>query len=238
MIAGEAPDAAPAPGTIQVSWNDCDPVVESLCLEEDGQVARLYVSVTGVTEPCYGTRVKFQIGGCVDLLGGSPASAPSSFPDAWRFDYSGCNKGYLQVDGVENGTDCPYLMEQEATTLWNYSYDGQESAILDMLNGYLEAPVLSGPDPSTRYLLFRVSFDFSHSVCGTDDSGEACGGLEQAKCIHLFYTEFIRPDFSSVEFYIEPEDRRRDWQWNSCDQHICLVQNHSSTWGRVKGLYR
>ena len=223
-------------GTLRVSWSDCDPPSDVLCLEGIGQVAQLYLSVQGVDEPHVASRIQITLPSCPAFRDGPQAKPAYYLTDAWRFDASGCNHGYLSVETDSETAGCPAFQGANPLSIWNYHYDDYTGRdYFDMLNAY-ESPVLN-PDPDTRYLVYRVNFDFSHSDCGESDPEIACGGLERGTCLRVVYTEVLRPDYSSSNFRVENDVVY--WQWYGCGTAGCgVVQNRAATWGRVKGLYR
>lgn len=212
--------ASAVPGTAGIRWDDCSNVATQKSFTGPGQQADLVFTVVGTSSPHKGFRFKLSIG------------TGLSVPDAWQFGTDGCNAGALTVNDSLD-VACPRFRGTRPLTLWNYGFQNyyyRYTEIFDVLSAYDE---VSNPNPATTYRAATIRFDHSASVAGAAGSPAACGGAEEGVCIWLIYTEFLHTDLSSAPFSINSYYLT----WNSisgCPQ----VQTRSTTWGRVKGLYR
>lgn len=210
-------------GTVQLSWTQCDPVVQDLAFTGPGQVARMVLSVLGTADPHRGFRFQVRIGG-----------AGPSVPDAWRFDAAGCNVGQVTLNTGALNKACPAFQGVNPLPIFNYGFgeDIPGTSRFDVLNAY---DSMLTPDPATRYTVLQGVFDHAFSDTGPQDPLIACGNADEPVCFWLQYTEFLNPDLTSEEFDIG----NNILTWNGQTTPICpTVQNENTTWGRVKGLYR
>jgi len=145
------------------------------------------------------------------------------------------NAGVVAVATDSGPASYPAFQGTNPLTIFQYGYEAESpwSAQLDMLNAH---DLVSDPEPEEPYVLYRVTFDHSESACGEVDPDLACGHLDRPAHIWISYTEFLRPDLSLAPFALRQEFAY--WQEPGCPPDCPAVQAQSSTWGRVKGLYR
>lgn len=217
-----ASPAAAQNGSVRLSWTQCDPIVQNLDFTGPGQVANLILSATGTASAHRGYRFKVLV--------------QSGLPDAWRFDATGCNTGQVSLVTSALNKSCPAFQGTQPLPIFNYGYEADVAgtATLDVLNAY---DSVLAPDPLARTTVFQTRFDHAFSDVGPQDPLLACGNADQAVCFALIYTEFLRPDLTSDTFTVEND--YVTWQ-DPANTTQCPgpTQNESTTWGRVKGLYR
>jgi hypothetical protein len=156
-----------------------------------------------------------------------------SYPDAWRFDANGCQKGQVAVSTAAAGPLCQGLGAANRTDQLDVQYDGFG---LDRSTFRLTStfdPVQ--PNPVNSYALAQFLFDHSRSVVGSGSAG-SCGGAEVGMCFTTMGPTLTGPggnvplyisQFSSISWQIDPIP------WcGYCDPA------QITTWGRVKSLYR
>ena len=209
---------AHADGAVTLSWNSCS-YVQNLNFTAPGQVANLVVSVAGETRAHKGSRIKVSIG--------------TGLGDAWRFDAAGCNVGQLSLNTAGLSKACAAYQGGNPLPIFNYSYDGGTGkALLDMLNAYNET---TGNGLSQT--MYQAIFNHAFSNSGPQDPALECGFAENPVCFHLVATEHLNPDLTISSYNVANDFVT----WQDPDNGTgCpgATQNESSTWGRVKGLYR
>lgn len=210
-----------ADGALRLSWGTCDPIVANQQFAP-GLANFLVTSISGEDRQNRGCRVQVAIG--------------PNLGDAWRFDADGCNTGQLSLNTAGLNKACPAFQGGAPVpiVLYGHGVDGPGTATLDVLNAYNS---VTAPDPATRYTLAQALFNHTFSEAGPQNPAVACGNADQPLCFALTYTEYLNPDLSSDVFGIE-----NDYvTWNDpANTTGCPsgTQNETTTWGRVKGLYR
>jgi hypothetical protein len=176
-LAALASRAAAEP-EVRLDWNDiqCRTTPLDLSLSEPYEVV-LGVFVLGQADPQTGYSVRLRIG---------PAN-PSAFPDAWRFDDTGCQSGRLFMNYNNPIPEaCPYLFLglSNIRATRSVSYDASISTEdLKFRLDYVGTSI--APSPTRRYNVVWFVFDHFNSVTGPSSPPTTCGGLEQAMCFQL-----------------------------------------------------
>lgn len=218
-----AGSASAQTGSLRLSWSNCDPIIQDLSFTGPGQVATLVGSAIGTASPHKAFRARILI--------------QSGLPDAWRFDADGCNSGQVGLVTSALNKGCPAFQGTNPLAIFNYGYevDGAGTATFDAINAY---DLVAAPDPAVRTTVFQAKFDHIFSDFGPHDPLVACGRAELPICFALVYTEFLNPDLTVIPFDAIESDYVT-WQ-DPANSTNCpgATQNETTTWGRVKGLYR
>src|SRR5688572_3348333 len=245
---GLVPAMASAVPTLDLSWDNCAPLISSKVPGPGESVVALYCSATGVdiTHIGYDIRVWFATS--------SPcAGTPGFTPDAWRFDHAGCQAGYAQVVYSNPQGSCPPLSSpQERFTQWDFLH-GVADAPPGVMRArvYAEYPFFPQPAaPGLRQHAFALRFDHEFSVIG-GTPGVDCGGYERGMCFSLRQggtAGCVTPPYVSavlfdedgqpvpfaigegmVSFGLDPATAAGCFQ---------AVPAHDATWGAIKAQYR
>lgn len=145
-----------------------------------------------------------------------------ALPDAWRFDNGGCQgPSRLQAEPVAVG-GCPALLGANAVTHFSYTIapNGPE---LDLTATYDDL----ASDPSARYVLWRIRFDHSNSIAGSDSNPTTCDGAETGLQFELRSQVFLGNGGQ-----LDAPGGSALWQGGP------PVRAQQTTWGHLKGLYR
>lgn len=235
--------ARAASGQLQVSWENCGPIVTDQTAT-NGTMS-IVVSVIGNNEAHVGYQVRFVL-----------ASASHVVPDAWRFDPEGCQGGssdallmnHLPPPAlaescpafVQDVTPEPILLREYRLLTNNFDFAGTPA------RGLLAAAYPAGvtSDPARRYFLAEFRFDHLFSVAGPGTPGETCGGLETPLCIYLMHgythhttgtTAFVRKsDNIEIPFDAPEPDYLTVNGMTGCP----AVPAEEATWGQIKSVYR
>jgi len=201
----------------RISWGGCDYVQN-----QDFAGPNVYVLVASgvLSEPNNGHRTRVSIGPDVQ--------------DAWRFDAEGCQVGQLLISFSGASKACPIMSIAPNLPLSLFSYDAVTGkATLDVSNTY----DLFVPDPGLRYTLWQARFDHAYSDFGPQDPLLACGFVENPLCFHTVFSELLLEDGSKIPWVLENDFVT--WQDpNNGTRCPFATQVESSSWGRVKGMYR
>lgn len=214
-----------APGCVRLSWGTCDPWVMDQSFTGP-TTYNLVVSATGVGDPNVGSDLNIHI-----KSGGSGA-----VPDSWRFDDAGCQTSSQLVAGnAALSKSCPILKGANSLTIVNYSINGAGEADLRLAITY----DTFNPVAATRYTIWQVAVNHAFSVAGPADV-DHCGGAE--RCEFLTFTSAIllaatgQPEnFAGCDVPIPGTQPAATWQAGSGQ---CPVGTQTTTWGKMKGLYR
>jgi hypothetical protein len=209
-------------GVLRLSWDDCDPLV----LNKNWSGPNLYklvLSVTAADVENQGHRSQVLVG--------------PNVPEAWRFDAAGCNTGQLTVSHNALSKECLAFQGNQPLGLSQYSYDGVTGrATLDIANAY--DPFL--PLAPDRYTVWQATFDHAFSAPGDEDPVLFCRFAAQPLCFVLLtpITEVLLVDGTKQAF----DGADSEWvSWEDPGNELgCPLptQNNTTTWGKVKGLYR
>ena len=203
----------------RINWTGCDPVLTNMDFTGPA-LYKLVASAINAPEPNNGHRTKVSIGPDVQ--------------DAWRFDSDGCQAGQLSLSYGGASKTCVAYQGSNPLALSAYFYDPVTGkALLDVSNTY----DLVARDAAIRYTLWTASFDHAWSDFGQQDPLLACGFVENPLCFHTVFTEMLLEDGSKIPWVLENEFVT--WQDPMNDLRCPFAtQVESSSWGRVKGLYR
>lgn len=209
-------------GVARLSWDGCDPIVQNK--DYSGPASyRLICSISDSSIPNSGheSEIIFR-----------PSTNPG-FPDAWRFDPSGCQAGLLQVSSSGVSKACQPYNGGDALIASEFDYDsGSGEAVMTVNAIYDEFSA----DPSRRHVLWRADFDHTGSQDGSDSPAGGCGSAGDPMCI------IIREIGILIFTGTVPVPLDSDYvTWNDVSNlGGCpgSVQAQATTWGRVKTLYR
>jgi hypothetical protein len=257
LLLAALPRIAAGEATVDLSWNDCSPIVAATSADPDHPVSTLYVSARGWTEPHEGYVVRLWIGADLPCEG-----LATSTPDAWRFDADGCNAGKVATFLAFASKTCPSVAGAIggdwnghflAYTSGSDPYSPQGSMRFVMLRSY---PTVV-PDPATRYLLVGIRFDHSSSTTGAGTPGVSCGGLETPICValwpdqeHIHGGPGCQPDSENrdVTSYLRSSDNAQvrfvhGQGWASVNVNgsfgcFQATPARDATWGSIKDQYR
>jgi len=231
--------------TIRMSWNGCDPQRPDTLFSGPGQY-KLVLSAADFTpgpmaDDNIGTDIELYIHayGICSLLGAQSIS----YPDAWRFDESGCQSaGRFTASAEAFADDCPALIGANPVIITYYDYSSDYGAIIRVAVAYEGVSPFAG----TRYTLWQLTFDHSHSVTGPTTPGVNCGGAELPVYVVPHFAYLLTTRETPASFSTTPGDANLQYYcpwyppggppvvgWNDL-----RVPTLPTTWGRVKALYR
>lgn len=200
--------------TTRLSWGTCSPQVANQAFLGPG-IYTLVLSAKGNATTNYGHDSQLTIHPAV--------------PDAWRFDNAGCQTEQrldLRVEGI--GDTCPAMLGLNSLTITSYFLDVDGSAALRLAITYDNITTTQ----DQRYVLWKIGFDHTHSVAGTDADPQTCDGA--ATPLNFAVTSQIGlPGGLYLITTMEPGDQVVTW--NGGVSHARIQQ---TTWGRLKGMYR
>jgi hypothetical protein len=240
-VLGFASASHAADGVIQLSWNQCDPIIADLPVPPAtppapaGQYS-LYASVLGIDQPhqAYEVTVIY-------------ANAASTVPDAWRFDPPGCQtSSFVTIDHLAPAAvskTCPSFQGPLASVQVK---DVGFVPLSDTGSGYLQTnmrislynaypPGINVVNPLQRYFLMRVLFDHSASVVGAGTPGVTCGGFEDAMCFKLARGNYL--DLAGFEHPFGRASAITSVTFNGPTGCVG-VPAQPKTWGQIKDQYR
>jgi len=203
---------APAART-RLSWNTCSPQVYDQSFQGPGTYT-LLLSVTGVPLSNVGHDCQLRI--------------RPKVPDAWRFDDGGCQtEARLDLRVQGNGPGCPAMLGANPLTITSYFLDLDGSARLRLAVTYDSLST----DTTTRYVLWKISFDHTHSVVGSDTDSTTCNGADVPLDFDLEFAQILGEGNRAWDAPLDPKDMPVVWNGGQ-------VRVQPVTWGRVKALYR
>jgi hypothetical protein len=235
IASASASQAAVGPGTVDLSWNTCAPVVadRDTAITVNGvRVVTAYASVLGASTPTSGYEVDFIYG-----------DATANVPDAWNFSPAGC-QGTAAVTMSPTppaalSKSCPAFQQTAAAlqikdvNLVSASQDPYAPNLIRVVfaNAF---PTGVTPVPTTRYFMASVAFDHTFSVPGPADPAVACGNYETPMCFKMSKAIFIELG-TGVEFsYSRGNSQLTFGGTSACGG----VPARPTTWGKIKGQYR
>jgi len=201
-------------GTWRLSWGTCSPQVSNQNFAGPGPY-QLVLSVAGASQTSVGHESEIHIRPAV--------------PDAWRFDNAGCQTASGFTVFRTGLLSCPPMSGKNPLTISFYklSDTGDGSAVLHLAETY--DPFV--PDPTKRYVLWRIFFNHQYSIAGQDSDPETCDGAGQTlgfKAVPAFL-------LTTNQWWAaahDPQDMPVTWNGDAPVRTIPL------TWGKVKSLYR
>jgi hypothetical protein len=224
---------------VSLSWDNCaGPFNKSIT---GGATADVYISVLGQSQVSQAYEV-------VTFL--SPATV--AFPDAWRFDPTGCEGStrialnHLAPAAVAGS--CPSFQGAfQSVQIKDYEFDTVSNKVRIVLaDAYPNMDPATGVNhgnpgavnPAQRYFLADYHFDFTSANAGPSPVDlSTCGGVEAPMCFMLTMATWV--DLNGEEI---------PWAWNSGyltandpqDRSHCpsVVPVVAKTWGSLKSQYR
>lgn len=168
----------------------------------------------------------------------------AGFPDAWRFDASGCQAGAwsgVRLEPSPPETGCGSLIYGVGAT-------AQSSGVTrtwDPATGRLRLDLtvaLDGPYalafPAAPRLVFRIPFDHAHSVLTIDAAEGNCGGRERAMCFWLRSLRFQGVDGTWFESARPAPVVAVNAPSLGGVSACAAVPVRGATWGGIKAQYR
>jgi len=200
-------------GQWRLSWGTCSPQVSNQDFHGP-DVYSLDLSFTGISSPNVGHDTNITI--------------RPSVPDAWRFDVAGCQT----LDGIGAvssalGKSCPAMIGTHPLSILAYNIDPSGSATLRLACTYDTFT----PDPSKRYVVWKISFNHQYSVLGSDADPNTCDGAG-LKLEFFAWPSILLASNRTVAPTPEPLDMPVTWNGDT------PVRTQVTTWGRLKSLYR
>jgi hypothetical protein len=151
---------------------------------------------------------------------------PTTTPDAWRFDNLGCQQGRFSIGFVSAAEACPMFGGSNRQTDAVFTSDDQPRVHVKTTFGKVS------PSPDSTYTVMSIAYDHTSSTAGPSHDG-LCGGVERSVCFQLQVATYQRPDGSTGSI---PCCDAIVWQaadgCSFCDAAL------SSSWGKVKAIYR
>jgi len=179
--------------------------------------------------PAIYTLVLSVLGGATENVGhDSELRIRPAVPDAWRFDDAGCQTGSrldLQVAGL--GDSCPAMLGANPLTITSYFIDVDGSAALRLAVTYDNLTTV----PNQRYVLWKIGFDHTHSIAGSDADPSTCDGASTPLNLTMDFTTLLLASGFPLNAPLNPNDQPAYWNGGQ-------VPTKPVTWGRLKGLYR
>ena len=194
MIAFFSLLAAPAhaDGIVSMSFDDCTGPVTKAVLP--GSQVDLYVSLIGQSEAHEAYQVALVL--ATHMPSDSGSFAP--FPDAWRFEPTGCQGSSFLVltpnPPAALSKGCPSFGPTPQVSSSDFYFDPFfRVARITVANSYNGRSA----DPGTRYHLAHLGFNQLYGVNGAGTPGATCGNLEQPMTIYIHSASWI--DLASNE---------------------------------------
>lgn len=246
-LAGACPAAA-AP-TLDLSWDNCAPLLATKVQPPGQTIAALYCSATGMDRAHRSYDVSLW------FASSASCAAAAAMPDAWRFDAPGCQGGFAQVVVTNPQQACPPLSGPTRVPVFTLEYSPPDGLTppgamrLRVSVSYADSP--QAADPASRRHVFAIRFDHEFSVPGQGEPGATCGGYEHAMCFALWpggEAEACGPagavstfvDTDGVEHPFAIGQGAVSFGHDAAAALGCLgaVPAKSATWGALKGSYR
>jgi hypothetical protein len=233
MAAASAAHATP--GTVDMSWDVCAPVVTHKA--NSTAAAPLNFSVLGNSEIHNSYQVRFLM-----------SAADRTTPDAWRFDAAGC-----QTDALISITSsppaalvksCPQFKGASPLEIKNFALfppTDPNPYLGTQMRGLLAVtytPVTAVP--TTRYFLGQFLFDHTFSVSGPGDPPNSCGGNDIPVCFAIIQkTSFIEgPDPQNPNEILFDIGNNFATYGPTPMAGCPATPARAATWGQIKNQYR
>jgi hypothetical protein len=160
---------------LDLSWGDCSPIQHDRVLPAGEVVSKLVVFVNGMDQPHQAFQFQLWFG-----EQGLPC-APYIVPDAWRFDFIGCQgSAYVNITTASTSKTCPALAGTPTNEFKDLSYNSMYSQMILLVAASYATRT---PDPNVTYRLGTITFDHTYAVTGAGVPGQTCGGFEKPICI-------------------------------------------------------
>jgi len=199
----------------RLSWGTCAPQVGNQNFAGPG-VYTLVLSVEGSATTNVGHDSELRIRPAV--------------PDAWRFDDAGCQTGSgLNLSNPSLGDSCPAMLGANPLAITSYAIDLDGSAMLRLAIVYDDLTTLA----NQRYVLWKIAFDHTHSIAGTDADPSTCDGASSALDFTVI-PQILLTNGIALAAAMEPNDVAITWNGGSGVK----TRVQATTWGRMKALYR
>ena len=258
LAMGASSPIARAQPRIDLSWDDCSPIVAAKSSATDSSSATLFVSVTGLTETYDAYSVKLWYGTDMQCQ-----ATTTSTPDAWRFDDAGCQtRALIQLFYGTSNKSCPPAADPLTALRVESVNHGPLQFDPDTPVGAMHIRAIASfeprtPDPGTRYLMLGIRFDHTWSTSGAGTPGLTCGGLEVPVCFSLWpgightqggpgnpycndwgrpRSSYYRPD--NTEVPIPPGQAYVTYNVSGSFGCFEATPAQATTWGQIKGRYR
>lgn len=224
-----------AVGTVDMSWDNCSPIVTDKTSAAPGQYS-LFVSVLGHDENHKGYQVQ-------GILG----TAAHTTPDAWAFEPVGCQgTALIALDHLPSGPvvkTCP-AFQGGVQSVQVKAYDANPAPYdpglrrFSIFNVYPDGFI--GPNPAQRYFLARIMFDHTFSVAGPGTPGTDCGGFENAICMTLVPAnlQWLDDQGSGVAHPFNVGQQYATFNNAGNPMNCAAVPTRDATWGQIKSQYR
>lgn len=207
---------AHAAPSIRYSWDGCDPLVLNRDFAGPGHYTQT-ISVVGLVLPGTTLQMSIEVG--------------PGLPSAWSFYFSGCQgESRLTVGTVAEGSQAIPGLLVTARLAPPITEPGFRLHIT------AAAPPGFTPDPTARYALAVVDFDHSATTTGLVDPPGRCGGGDLPFCFGIESLS-LNGGLPGRDFVLE--DDLLTWNLASTPGRCPFpVAARSSTWGRLKAIYR
>jgi hypothetical protein len=192
--------------SLRMSWNSCDPQIANMQYTGPGPY-KLILSATGISQTLVGH-------GCEVCLG-------PNVQDAWRFEDTGCQGGMLSLSSSAFSKACPALRGNSPLAITAFSYDVERGTASIRMAVVFDSLVTN---PSTRYTLWQVTFDHSHSVSGADGDSSTCDNAAEGLVFNAS-AELLGND--GLPYYLTMDSTDAAVTWNGGAQ----VSNNCSETG-------
>jgi hypothetical protein len=236
----QVPPLPEAGGFLQLSWDQCAPLVLNKNSAAGPNV--LYASVQGHATEHQAYQVWLLLG-----------DANHQLPDAWRFDAAGCNGGFFSFSAqppVALAKTCPGFVpavtQQFTIPVFQLAPPGL-GYLTTLGNAFLAVSYPSGSsnaDPGTRYHLVGFTFDHTFSTAGpTPGDLSSCGSFERGMCIFAVPYKCSWLDLAGNEFAFRgvggTQTTQVVYNGGTPDPNCPgAIPARPSTWGSIKAQYK
>ena len=222
LLAGQA-NAVPFFG---LSWDTCTGPLNR-CIAPGEAVVNLSAWVVGQSTAHRGYEFAVEF---------ATKSASSPYPDAWRFDPDGClGSGFINMRFTAQPNSCPVFERSGATHASSFLYDPSIQKFKMVMSSNYPLGNTNTVDPSRRYALGWVAFEFIFCVNGPTDPGTTCGQLETPMSLHIARATWIEhPAGTSHDYAVNHADLFANDPAVGC----APVPAVPATWGAIRAQYR
>jgi hypothetical protein len=226
-----------AGGTMQLSWDNCAPLVQNKNMLAGANV--LFASVTNHSLPHQAYQVWLLIG-----------DSNRQLPDAWRFDAAGCNGGFFSFAAqppVALSKTCPGFVpaatQQFTIPVYQMAPPGLGYATT-LGNAFLAVSYPTGSNninPAVRYHLAGFTFDHTFSTPGpTPADLSTCGGFERGMCLVAIPDKCTWLNMQGEEFEFNGISSAFVTYNGGTAGGLCpgVIPAEQKTWGSIKDQYK